>query len=268
MKLITCILFAAMLILPNYASAAGPDSIRIWDKLTDTSAKVLQLTRQGQYADAKQMLTYFEKQFRENREKLDLPMKDLRILTTTFDHAMRAATNVSAGHESRVTAVMQFHLVVDALNSDNHPLWLNTKDQLFKPFEKMKKAAERKDDRQFEFYLNKFLSKYEMIHPALNVDLSDPAIGRLESEIAYLRNNRGDFFNKPNYMEHLERIKKDFQALYNGTLEDQMEPTLPWVIIFIGGMIALALFYSGWQKYKADKRARERKKRVKKRSNF
>ncbi|HEU5138893.1 MAG TPA: sporulation protein YpjB [Bacillales bacterium] len=269
MRLITCILFAAILILPNVTSAAEPGSIRIWDKLTDTSAQVLELTRQGKYADAKQLLTYFEKQFlKEKREKLDLSMKDLRILSTTFDNALRAVTNVSANHENRVTSVMQFHLVVDALDSDKQPLWLNTKQQLFKPFGQMKEAAKQKNDREFEFYLNQFLSKYEMIHPALNVDLPDPVIGRLESEMAYLRNNRGDFFNKPNYMEHLERIENDLQALYNGTLEDTMEPTLPWVIISIGGIIVLTLFYSGWQKYRAEKRARNRKRRVKKHSDF
>ncbi|HEX7065698.1 MAG TPA: sporulation protein YpjB [Bacillales bacterium] len=269
MRLITCILFAAVLIFPSVTSAADPGSIRVWDKLTDTSAQVLELTRQGKYADAKQLLTYFEKQFlQEKREKLDLSMKDLRILTVTFDNAMRAVTNVSANHENRVTSVMQFHLVVDALNSDKQPLWLSTKNQLFKPFGQLKKAAAQKNDREFEFYLNQFLSKYEMIHPALNIDLPDRVIGRLESEMAYLRNNRGDFFNQPNYMKHLERIENDFQALYNGTLEDSMEPTLPWVIISIGGIIVLALFYSGWQKYRAEQRVRKRKRKVKKRSNF
>lgn len=268
MKLITFILFAAMLVFPNIAHASGPVANKKWDKLTETSGQVLQLVREKKYAEAKQLLDYFEKQFHASKKDLDLSMKDLRILTTTFDHAKRAVTNVSASHETRVTIVTQFFLVVDALYSENQPLWLSTKDQLFQPFNKMKQAATEKNDLQFQHYLNQFLSKYEMIHPSLNIDLSDPLIGKLDSEVQYLMNHRIDFFSQPYYMQHLDRMDKDFHALYNGTLRNSVEPTLPWVIISIGGIIVIALFYSGWQKYKAEERARRRRKKVKKRSKF
>jgi sporulation protein YpjB len=259
-----------MLMFPAVAQAANPGKLNIWDKLTDTSGKALQLTQQGKYAEAKQLLEYFEKQFvNVKQKKLHLSMKELRILTAAHDQALRAVTNVSAAAEDRVTAVIEFHLVVDALHSKNQPLWLSTKNQLFTPFYKMKQAAEQKDDRSFQFYLNRFLSKYEMIHPALIVDLKEPAANRLDSEIRYLMNHRSDFFSQSNYLQHLDQVEKDFRALYDGTLEDSMEPTLPWVIISIGGIIVVALFYSGWQKYKAEKRMREKKrKKVKKRSKF
>lgn len=268
MKLITFILFAAMLVFPNIAHAADPGATKTWDKLTETSGQVLQLVREKKYSEAKQLLEYFEKQFHGSKKDLHLSMKDLRILTTTHDHAMRAVTNVSASHDTRVTIVTQFFLVVDALYSENQPLWLSTKNQLFTPFNKMKQAAAQKNDRQFQFYLNQFLAKYEMIHPALNVDLKDPLIGKLDSEVQYLMNHRIDFFSDPNDMKHLNRMEKDFNALYNGTLQNSMEPTLPWVIISIGGIIVLALFYSGWQKYKAEKREKRKRKKVKKRSKL
>ncbi|HET7580589.1 MAG TPA: sporulation protein YpjB [Bacillales bacterium] len=266
MRLITCILFAALLILPNVAQAAGPGTEKTWDKLTDTSVKALQLVQEGKFDEAKQLLEYFGKQFRKSQKELNLSMKELRILTATHDHAMRAVVNASASPETRVTIVTQFHLVVDALHSENDPLWLSTKSQLFTPFYKMKQAAAQKDDRAYQFYLNQFLSKYEMIHPALNVDLKDPIMGRLESEIAYLRNHRIDYFNEPNYMQHLNRVEKDFRALYDGTLDDMMEPTLPWVIITIGGIIVLALSYAGWKKYRGERAEKKRKTKVKKRS--
>lgn len=270
MKKMVGIIFAVILLFPTVAQAANPGTLNIWDNLAETSGKALQLTQQGRYDEAKQMLEYFEKQFVGVKQgKLHLSMKELRILTAAHDQALRAVTNVSMAGEDRVTAVTEFYLVVDALHSKNQPLWLSTKNQLFTPFYKMKQAAEQKDDRSFQFYLNRFLSKYEMIHPALIVDLKEPAANRLDSEIQYLMNHRSDFFSQSNYLQHLDQIEKDFRALYDGTLEDSMEPTLPWVIISIGGIIVVALFYSGWQKYKAERKVRERKrKKVKKRSKF
>ncbi|HET7658322.1 MAG TPA: sporulation protein YpjB [Bacillales bacterium] len=267
MRLLTCILLAAIFMFPNTAYGQETSShAAAWDKFAETAGKALQLVKDQKYAEAKQMLEYFEKQFRESQKSLNLSMMNLRILSTTHDHAMRAVTNVSASQETRETIVTQFYLVVDALRSESQPLWLSTRNQVMTPFGHMKEAAKTKNDRAFQFYLNQFLSKYNMIYPALNVDLKESLLGRLDSEVQYVENHRIDYFSEPNYIEHLNRMEKDFNALYDGTLKDSMEPTLPWVILSIGGIIVLALFYSGWQKYKAELRARDRRKKAKKRS--
>lgn len=268
MRLLTCILIAAIMMIPNVAFAQGPgaNTTKTWDKLANTSGNALQLVKEQKYAEAKQMLEYFEKQFRGSQKSLDLTLKQLRILSTTHDHAMRAVTNVSASQKTREIIVTQFYLTVDAMRSKNQPLWLSTKSQVMKPFEQMKKAAKNKDDQAFQFYLNQFLSQYNMIYPALDLDLKQSLLSRLDSEVQYVENHRNEYLSKPKYMEHLNRMDKDFNALYDGNLKDMMEPTLPWVITSIGGIIAVALFYSGWQKYRADERKRKSRKKTKKRS--
>lgn len=267
MRLLTCILFAAILIIPNTVYAKEPgNAAKTWDKLAETSGTALQLVRDQKYAEAKQMLEYFEKQFRQSQKSLNLSLKQLRILSTTHDHAMRAVTNVSASKQTRETIVLQFYLSVDAMRSKEQPLWLNTRNQVMGPFNRMKKAVEDKNDQAFQYDLNQFLVKYNMIYPALDIDLKESLLSRLDSEVQYVENHRNEYLSLPNRMEHLNRMEKDFNALYNGNLKDMMEPTLPWVIISVGGVIALALFYSGWQKYKADERETKSRKKAKKRS--
>lgn len=265
MKRLVFTFLTFMLLFPAAVLAKEPSTADLWNKLEDTSGQALELVKQEKYDDAKQMLTYFEDQFLDQKQdKLGLSMKQLRSLSTSYDHALRAVNSVSDEMDTRVTALTQFHLVVDALHSDSEPLWMSTKDQLFTPFEQMKKAASKEDNRAFQFNLNQFLDKYEMIHPALNVDLKDAAMERLESEVQFLMKNRSHFFDDTQYIKHLDRMDEDFHALYDGTLEDSMDPTLPWVIISIGGIIVIALFYTGLRKYRGEKK----KGKVKKRSKY
>lgn len=269
MKFISCLLLTVSMLVPPIALAADDEKAKgNWDQMMDTSGQALQLTREKKYEDANKLLKHFEKEMEQSRQKeqLALTMKDLRILTTVHHQATTMLTNVSAGHEKRMTAVTRFYLVVDALQSENQPLWRNTKNQVMTPFAKMRQAAADKNKRDFQLYANQFLNKYEMIHPALNVDLKAPVIERLESEVQFLINHRDHFFNDSKYVKFLDRMEQDFRALFDGSLEESMEPALPWVILSIGGIIAVTLFYAGWQKYRAEKQSKQRK--VKKRSKF
>ncbi|HET7629282.1 MAG TPA: sporulation protein YpjB [Bacillales bacterium] len=261
MRFVSSFFCALMLFMPATVFAAEPGMNHKWDKLADISAQALHLTQQEKYEEAKQMLDYFEKVFTDkNHQSSGLPMANLRVLTTTYELAKRSVTSVSEEAEARKQNVMRFHLVVDALNANKQPLWKSTEQQVMEPLHALKKTAQAKDERQFQRRLNEFLKAYELIHPALVVDLSMAEMGRIDSEIQYLIHYRTHFFNQPNAMEHLQRIESDFVALFNGTLKDQMEPTLPWVMLTIGGMIVVTLFYSGWKKYRAEKKARKKRK--------
>lgn len=260
MKRLSFIFIAFMLLFPAAVQAKDTGAGDQWDQLEDTSGQALELVKQEKYDDAKKMLEYFEDKFiDEKQDTLGLSMKQLRILSTSYDHALREVNSVSDGQGTRVSALMQFHLVVDALHSDSQPLWLSTKKQLFNSFDQMKQAVTKKDNRAFQFYLNHFLNNYEMIHPALNVDLKEAAMGRLESEVQFLMKHRSHFFDDTQYTKHLDRMDKDFHALYDGTLEKSMDPTLPRVIISIGGIIVIVLFYTGVRKYRGERKKQKEK---------
>lgn len=267
MRRLAIIFISCLLLIPATAHTKAASGEELWNQLENTSGQALELVKQKKYADAKQMLSYFKKKFlNQKREKLELSMTQLRILTTSYDHAERAVNSVSEEGNERIRALTQFHLVVDALHSDNQPLWRSTKSSFFNAFNQMKQAAAKKNNRAFQYYLNQFMSQYEMIHPALNVDLNDSAMERLESEIRFLIKHRGHFFSDKQYINHLNRMEKDFHALFDGTLEDAIDLTLPWIILSIGGIITIALFYAGLQKYKGEKKKKNEK--VKKRSKL
>lgn len=256
--IIFCLLLMAV---PGTAQSA---QVNIWDDLSDTTHQALQLTKQQKYDKAKQFLEKFSVKFlKANREEMNLSMLQLRILTVSYDRALKSMTSVSETHENRTNAVMQFYLVIDALRSENSPLWMKTEKQVMTPFQKMKSAAHEKDEQSYQYYLNEFLNEYEMIHPALNVDLHDFVMERLDSRIQFLSKHRSHFFSDPEYVKQLDEIEKELKAVFSGKTEQSMNPALPWLILTIGGMITITLIYVGWRKYKAETKAKKLRKRSK-----
>jgi sporulation protein YpjB len=258
MKRFYLVMCALLLIAPAVALADEPPTTgkeNKWEELTNTTHEALQLVRQEQYDTAKQYLGQFSEEFlKSNQEELNLSMTQLRVLTTSYDNALRALTSTSAGHEHRYNSVMQFYLVVDALRTEENPLWMDAEKQLMEPFLKMKSAAKQKNEQSFQYYLNEFFNKYEMIHPALNVDLNEYIMTRIDSRVTFLMENRTHFFSDPQYVKQLDDVEKDFRGLFDGTLKNSADPSLIWIISSIGGIITVTLVYVAWKKYRAEKK--------------
>lgn len=246
-------------LLTTTTEAAVQSEKDVWEELSDTVYRALQLTKEKKYAEARQFLDRFSSDFLQaNREHLRLSMLELRVLTVSYDHAKKALAGATLSHESRVHAVLQLYFVIDALKSEHDPLWRKTEKQVMQPFYQMKQAAKRQEARKFQYYLNEFLNEYETIHPAMNVDLEDFVMVRLDSRIQFLMKHRSHFFSDPHYVKQLDEIEKELKALFAGKLRQSLEPAVPGLILSIGGFIVLTLFYAGWKKYRAEKAYRRR----------
>ncbi|MGO4888095.1 sporulation protein YpjB [Anaerobacillus sp. MEB173] len=249
--LISVIIIANPIGTPSYADQHNQQK---WLELNQTADRVLQLVKEEKYSDAKQLLNYFSEQFLKIRdEDQEITMSQLRVVTTSYEKAMGAVTSVSDSPTDRINAVMQFRLVVDALVSEHHPLWKNTEKSVIASFSELKAAAEKGDGQAFQHRLNEFLSKYQMIRPAIMINLEPQYFERVESQIRFLENYRTQIIGDPNKVKHLDMIEKDLHSLYKGFEQDSADPSLWWVIISVGGMIVVSLTYVGWKKYQAEK---------------
>ncbi|UOE92322.1 sporulation protein YpjB [Alkalihalobacillus sp. LMS39] len=225
-----------------------------WNELNHISDKVLQLVKQEKYEDAKKMLTYFSEQFLSIRyNNSNLTMSDLHIVTNSFEQVEGAVTGVSVPTDERILRATEFRLVVDALVTDGKPLWKNTEKSLFHSFHQMKETAEAGDNQALQHRINEFLRQYQVIRPAIMIDLEPQNFQRIQSHIAFLEKYRQDLLQDEQKLAQLEVIEKELHLLYDGIQEDGADPSLLWVMLTIGGMIFTSLSYVGFKKYKAEK---------------
>ncbi|WP_261129116.1 sporulation protein YpjB [Bacillus sp. Marseille-Q3570] len=252
------VLFALLIMLliqlPASISAAEDGSDH-WKKLSDLSYKALQLTKAEKYADAKDVLRYFEDEYLSlTDEQKKLSMHNLRVFTTSYEESLKVLTNISATHEERVDALVELHLVVDAVNSTHQPLWKSTKNELMHSLEQMKDAAANQELQSFYAHFNQFLSEYDKIHAALSVDLPPELLTRIDSYITYLDENRSLIVTTDHQLQQINVIEAGLINAFETTQEDGADPSILWLIFTVGGGIISTLFYVGWRKYSGEKK--------------
>ncbi|MEH7236566.1 sporulation protein YpjB [Bacillus sp. JJ1562] len=256
---IICILCFIVMIYPISINAASNEEN--WEKLDQISDQALQMVKQERYEDAKQLLTHFSNEFiRMNQRDQTFSMEELRIITLTHDSAYEAITSTSHSFEERINRVTQFRLVVDAMRSEHQPMWTEMEDSIMTTFGEMKETVEEGDNETFNHLLTIFLSKYNMIHPSITVDITPQDVQKIESHIAFLDTYRNEDLKATTRIQQLDQMELDLKNMFERMTEDDADPSLIWVMISTGGAIILTLIYVGWRKYKGDKQKRQKQR--------
>ncbi|MCF6408218.1 sporulation protein YpjB [Pseudalkalibacillus salsuginis] len=252
---LVALLIMLLIQLPTTIFAAEDNGNDHWKKLSDLSYKALQLTKAEKYADAKDVLRYFEDEYLSlSDQQKKLSMYNLRVFSTSYDESVKVLTSTSATHEERVDTLVQLHLLVDAVYSTHQPLWKSTKNELMRPLEQMKDAAANQELQSFYAYFNQFLSEYEKIHAALSVDLPQELLSRIDSYITYLDENRSLIVTTDHQIQQIHVIEAGLIDAFDTTKEDSADPSILWLIFAVGGGIISTLFYVGWRKYSGEKK--------------
>lgn len=241
-------LFCLFFLIPHFISANNDG----WTYLDNIADQVLLLTKQDKYQDAKKMLEHFADQFIKTYPKEDhITMNDLRVITISTDEAIKALAAVTLSHDERVRKIIQLRLALDALHSDQQPLWMAMEHSVLDSFESMKEAALQEDKEKFKLQFNIFMGELDTIYPSLVIDLEPDAISRLDSHIRFLEGY--DRVNKENKIEHLHTMEKDMYKLFGKTIKDDTDPSIIWVMVTTGSIILTVLLYVGIQKYRAER---------------
>ncbi|MFS0863383.1 sporulation protein YpjB [Fredinandcohnia sp. 179-A 10B2 NHS] len=253
---IICVICFIVLIHPISIFATSNEDN--WEKLDQISDQALQMVKQERYKDAKQLLSHFSNEFLEiNQHERAYSMDELRVITVSHNKALEAVTSSSLSIEERVNAVTQFRLVIDAMRTEHQPMWTEMEDSIMTTFGQMKETVEQGDQETFNYQLNIFLSKYELIHPSIRVDMTPEDVQKLDSHITFLDHYRNQELKKATRLQQLEQMEMDLRDLFERMTKDDADPSLIWVMILTGSAIILTLTYVGWKKYKADKQKRQ-----------
>ncbi|GER66009.1 sporulation protein YpjB [Weizmannia acidilactici] len=227
-------------------------------RLNDLSDEALQLTKNGQYEEAKNVLREFSDEFaKQSLNDKHLTMDELRILTVTHDEAVKALTKASVQPEEKVDACTSFRLVVDALQSKYQPLWTEMEEPVMASFAEVKKAAASGNTETYNEKLNQFLKQFSVIEPSLKVDLPVEELQRLNSKISFIDKYRAEVMNGGSGAKELDALQSNLKQLFSKMKEDEADPSLWWVMISTGSIIILTLSYVGWRKYKGQKEERQ-----------
>lgn len=225
------------------------------EKLDQISNEALQLAKLYRYEEAKSMLDYFSNKFLESTKNGDAPytMDQLRIVTVAHNEAVEAMVSMTMNHEKRLNKIMKFRLVVDAISSANQPLWTELEGPVMTAFQEVKEAADRGEREAFHERLNIFLSLYEVIYPSVKMNISANVVQQLDARVQFVDQYRPQVLSDPSSKQELSHIEADLHTVFEGAEEDEVDPSLWWVIISTGSIIIITLSYVGWRKYKGQK---------------
>ncbi|NSL52276.1 sporulation protein YpjB [Calidifontibacillus erzurumensis] len=241
------LLLLAFFFIPQTFIFANEDVWNHFDHMTD---KVLFLTKQKKYAEAKQMLERFSDQFIKMYPRDELTMKDLRVISVSTDEALKALTATALEDGERIRKVIQLRFALDALHSHHQPMWMGMEKEVLTTFQAMKDAALQKDVENFKIQFNHFAKQFDTIYPSLVIDLEPEQISRLDSHFRFLE--KYDNFDQQQKEIHLTAMEKDMMKLFGKTISDETDPSLIWMIITIGTIIVAVLFYVGFKKFRAE----------------
>ena len=237
----------------------------LWRDLNQRSDKILTYIREGHIEEANHLLNDFSKSFLDIRASdYHLTMKELQVITATFDEVKAATVSVSMSHEERIRKGLTLRLLVDVYEKSFEPLWKKTKSSLFEPLKNMESALKEDDIDLFKNELGHFIYEYETIRPAWSVSLPSIQYEKADAQVQYLLHIRRNAQSKQDVLAHLQLLKEHFQNIFDGKEEDTADPQLIWVMMTISGAILSALTYAGWKKYQAEKekeRQAEQKRR-------
>lgn len=225
-----------------------------WEKLDQISDTALQLAKNERFEEAKEVLTYFSKEFLKLHAREQLKSADeLRAITITHEGALKTLTASTLPTEERIDKVIQFRLVVDAIHSTHQPLWSEMKEPIMEAFQQLKQTVERGEQQAFETSLQQFLNQYEIIEPSVKIDVEPEWAKQVDIDLQRLQTPQFRQLSQDEQMKQLNDMEQHLQEVFDHVKKDEADSSLLWVMISTGSIIILTLTYVGWRKYRGEK---------------
>lgn len=261
MKKLLMFFFAfILLIIPTSISQAQSTSAN-WGRLDEISSYAWQLSKQNRFEEAKQLLQYFDKQFKQipltNEE---YSVDELHVISTSHQKAIDTLEKENISDDEKIKAMTQFRLVVDAFVSEHQPLWGTMEEPIMTTFSQLKSNMEDGDQQAFQHEWNKFLSLYNLIYPSLIIDVNEQNIKRVETHISAIEENMFLEVSAPTRLQQLIAMEEALQDIFDGSEKDDTDPSLLWIMITTGSIILLTLTYAGWRKYRGERAFKNQKR--------
>lgn len=247
------ILFALIVFSFSTNHSVNAESEVGWDDLNRTSESILQYVKQQHYEEAGQALEQFSEEFLKLRlSHQSLSMRELQVITTTFDETSSAVKSASMTHSERVRKAYALRLLTDIYTDSSEPLWKKTEKTLLERLVSVKESVEMKgqpDQQQ----LTAFTGLYAAVEPAWQVSLETTQFQRVYSQMKFLDRLAAEDANEASWVKHFMLLETTFAEIYDGEpdKDDVTDPSFYWFVITVASAVISSLTYAGWKKYRA-----------------
>ncbi|WP_226034701.1 sporulation protein YpjB [Aquibacillus saliphilus] len=159
-------------------------------------------------------------------------------------------SNGTVDNNTKKKQALSLILAIDSVNNSNSPIWM-----------KWKKSTEDSISAMLE---NKQVTDEKIIQVISNWDTMSLAMEVVLSEEQYIQLEQSymDLDSESNGINNFEQLEVVYNEMNNAVINDEENEkdglTFGWMILIVGGFITLTLTYVGWQKYKYDKKKRQK----------
>ncbi|MBA9027794.1 sporulation protein YpjB [Peribacillus huizhouensis] len=242
-----------------YQVRAEPsESMRQLDSISDEALRLVEMKR---YQETDKVLQKFSELYLlSSKEKEIFNMAELRVVTVAYNDALEVVQTIEKTDSEKINAVTKFRLVLDAVSSNNQPLWMALEDPIMDAFYEAKEAVKIGDSERFNQKLNDLLLHYNIIYPSLKVSVPSEKLQQLDARVTYMDQYRPAMLTMKTNEQEWVAMEQDLKSLFDEPNEDEADPSLWWVIISTGSIIILTLSYVGWRKYKGNEKAEKPRK--------
>jgi sporulation protein YpjB len=225
------------------------------DQLIKISDKIYYFAKYNKMEEARLLLEIFALEYEKfDTKEVENSNQVQQTLALSYDNMYTLLQEEAIDQSQVVRAAIEFHLVMDALGSSYQPLWLDKEEEFMNTFATMNQSINEQNEQNFQVSLNELFSLYDLIHPAMLVDLTPGQLKKIDMHIQFLDQYRTTFLQRNDSAAQLAAIQSDFRSLFAGELEeDEADPSLLWVMFSIGSIIFTSLCFVGWKKFRAEK---------------
>ncbi|WEG11344.1 sporulation protein YpjB [Pullulanibacillus sp. KACC 23026] len=254
-RFLVIILMASFFIFPGYGQAKSSPTSDQWSHLTELTTDLSQAVDQKDTTASLTFVQDFLKTWTklQKSDAANLTDTDSRTMTTSLD-TLKMDLNNQEDPVKLKRDVVQLSLVVDALSTDGTPMWISMSDQVMSALNNVQTDLEANKDEAFQVDLNKFLDLYQMIYPAMVINVSPQKVNRIEGTVLVMTNNRMTYIqNRSQNIGQLHALESDLKSVFkvrSQSVNALPDESLHSMMLAMGGLIGLVLLYVSWKKYR------------------
>jgi sporulation protein YpjB len=252
---IVVLIYLCLTLTTNSASADHGHTHSATNELSQLADNIYFLVKNKNYEEASLLMRSFANTFSKiEEEDLSVKLKEMEMLALSFHNLEKLLKEEDINPAFALRQVTEFRFLLDAMMTQHQPLWVEKEEAVRSAFTSMSESLVENNNVQFQASLNELLSLYDLIYPALYVDLTAGQLEKVEMHVQFLDKYRTSLANDVNAVKHIAEIQGDFDKLFAGELEeDDANPSLIWVMFSVGSIIFASLCFVGWRKYKGEK---------------
>jgi sporulation protein YpjB len=224
--------------------------------------QILDLTKKGDYVHASNLLDQYSASYWEKNTPIkNYTPKDLETIDVTMANAKQSLKNDGADQQEKIGDILGIRLLVDAETTTVQPMWKELKKSVMTPLDNMIASYKRGDLEEYQIQLNQFLNQFEIIYPALLVDIPYEEIKKVNSLISFLDDFRINTKEIPAFSQKLDSTKDEMILIFSQNANTILTPTF-WTLFTTGGIIIGTLCYVGIRRYIGEKKISKKRRDI------